>query len=1378
LQTVLISSFPQFKPKMKYWYILLYLTCYTSILSGQPQNDDCDSAIDLGVLPYCEVTVFTNINASTSEIGMENIPTCFNGGSVENDVWFKFSIPDDGSSRDFKISLAATDTAGIANPQLAVYRGDCAQNQLSELGVCISTEQGEANLTVEAIGLKTNTQYFLRINDFSATASPNWGNFTLCIETLTPFFTMGDVASTGLCEGTLFDSGGSEDDYGILENHLFTICPTDFHRCIAIEVENYNIEAEFDRLTVFEGTAANIGQELLSLDRVGQFALAYAKSDCVTIQFTSDPSQNRSGFKLNWQCLVEECPAPEPTTCDNPITISQIPFAATNLSTCFAGNDIEIGPCGGDDFLSGKEYIFAYDSPGGECVAVTINGVIQETGVSILRGCPESGDAVCINQKQGIGNQSTLSLPNVSLQEKGRYYFLIANEHNCTPFEISITTSSTCPNVFPSASSCENALVLNGCNPNIPTALTVELGSGSSDFFKFNVNNGCWEDVFETNYTWFTFEAQADGEFAFLLSNNDPDGLVDIDFNIWGPFDNLENACTASDNSQPIRSSWADDLIYSVTGLANVNPELGTPVTNTCEGAFGEGFVKPLKVKKGEVYIVLINDFDAVIFSGAIAIDFAGTTPGVLTDIPNSINVPQDTFICVDNSIALTASGASAYEWSPAESLDCRNCPNPIATPTVTTTYTLDASTVCNTISKEVMVEVITANAGIDQSVCLGAILQLNSEIDASNISYTWSSLTGIDHLSCTDCPNPVIAANMVGNFDYILTIQKEDCLVSDTMTLTVVSGNAPIYTIIENQQLCLGDSIQLGGEMMAGQTYEWTANITDFTANNANPIVQPIETTTYFLKVATSECSLPALDSVTIAINQLPIINVGEDTIICQATPVLLGNTTNENEVTYEWFANDLRTINDPTLANASATPIIDATYILTATNGACQISDSLTIEVKPIALEFTNTPDLINLCLGEMLALNLSATPSNILPQIRNLTNTLDTNATNLLLQPITNQTYIATLNTNGCTAVDTLIVQVDSLPKNMDILPADTTICLGNQLVLSSPIYDPQFYPNIQHRWSPNVGFDSPDSFYNLVITPTDTVLLTRINQNGACSDTSMAIINVIPFIEIEVSPINSLICEGESIELFADLPEGVTNLAWSPAENISCSDCPNPTVSPLQTTAYTLSGTLMDCPIRGSAEVAVSDFSNTTLENLGTNIIFIGQSVDSIIIQTDLKNIEAIEWKEDGQLITGANELILNYIPLTNAPISEEARTVIIEATITTTAGCIFLLETSIIVQPPTVPNVFTPGDDGLNDYFNITLPNNAENVTVFRVYNRWGNLMYDNDAPEKGWDGSKRNNRKDLMPSGVYVYLIQYQVGEKIETVKGNVTLIR
>ncbi len=1365
------------KPEMKYFFLLLFCFLSFQSISAQPQNDDCEAAIDLGVLPYCESTLFSNIAATPSNIGENNIPDCFNGGSIENDVWFKFTIPEDGNSRNFKITIAGDSESSIQNPQLAVYRGACEINELSELGICQSAETGENSLILEAIGLKTNTQYFLRINDYSPSTTPNWGNFSLCIETLAPFFNMGESAGTGLCEGTLFDSGGRTGDYRVNEDSSFTICPTAFHRCIEINVESYDIEKDFDFLTIYEGTNIS-GQALTSISGTGWQTLAYAKSECITVQFTSDGSQNGGGFRLNWKCLVEDCPVIDPTTCDAPEIINQIPFQATNLTTCFAGDNIEVGPCGTDDFLGGQEYIFAYDSPGGECIAVNITGLIPETGIAIIKGCPERGDGICIEQKEVGNGLDHIFLPNVALKEKGLYYFLIANEANCTPFDIDITTSLTCPNTFPSAANCEDALILNGCNPALPAALTVERGAGDPDFFKFGVNNGCWDGVFATNYTWFTFEAQGDGEFAFLLSNNDPNGTVDIDFNIWGPFDNKTEACFGSDNFQPIRSSWADDLIYSVTGLANINPELGTPVTSTCEGAFGEGFVKPLQVKKGEVYVVMINDFDGVIFSGAIEIDFSGSDAEVLSSLDGNISMVQDTFICEGSSIELTTQNASAYDWSPTESLSCRTCPNPIATPTETTTYTLNARTVCNTITEEITIEVIKANAGVDQTVCQGAIVQLNAPTNFSQVQYQWTSLNGASSLSCTDCPNPTIQANTAGIFDYVVAVSRANCITIDTMTLTVIDGQAPSYSIADNQQICLGMELDLGGAAIANQQYEWTSSDGIFSSMEANPAVTPNISTTYYLSVSTNNCSVSTKDSVVVEVNQNPIVTLRNDTTVCQSTPVLLGNMLIENDVLYEWEAIDIMTLNQPTSANPIATPTATSTYTLTATRGACTTRDTIIIEVLPIAVSFQNQADAISLCLGTSLDLNIASTPENIAVQISTLDGLFQSNESQLFLTPTIHQTYIAKIEFDGCEATDTLGITVDSLPIDRIILPSDTTICQGTELVLSSPIYDPQFYPNLKHQWLGDAGFITSDSFYNVVISPLDTLTLRRIDKNGACIDTVFSTINVLPFIDVAISAQDALICEGGSTDLLADLPAGAENISWTPTENISCLDCPNPQVTPNQTTLYTLSGTLDNCPLMGTIEVETINFSNTQIINHKSPSIFIGQSVDSIVLESNLTTIENIEWFENGQLIEGAIDSSLTYIPLANEPISMENRTVLIEAKITTIEGCTYTAETTIIVKPPLVPNVFTPNNDQQNDFFNILLANRRENIAVFKVYNRWGKLMYDNDDPEKGWNGGLRNKLDDLMPAAVYVYVIQYRVDQQIESVKGNVTLIR
>lgn len=92
----------------------------------------------------------------------------------------------------------------------------------------------------------------------------------------------------------------------------------------------------------------------------------------------------------------------------------------------------------------------------------------------------------------------------------------------------------------------------------------------------------------------------------------------------------------------------------------------------------------------------------------------------------------------------------------------------------------------------------------------------------------------------------------------------------------------------------------------------------------------------------------------------------------------------------------------------------------------------------------------------------------------------------------------------------------------------------------------------------------------------------------------------------------------------------------------------------------------------------------------------------------------------------------------------------------------------------------VPNVFSPNDDGNNDFFYLQSPD-AGNIRTLAVYDRWGNAVYlsgtsvFNDV-SGGWDG---NNRGKPAPSGVYLWWaeIEFPDGEK-KQLSGDVTLLR
>ena len=92
-----------------------------------------------------------------------------------------------------------------------------------------------------------------------------------------------------------------------------------------------------------------------------------------------------------------------------------------------------------------------------------------------------------------------------------------------------------------------------------------------------------------------------------------------------------------------------------------------------------------------------------------------------------------------------------------------------------------------------------------------------------------------------------------------------------------------------------------------------------------------------------------------------------------------------------------------------------------------------------------------------------------------------------------------------------------------------------------------------------------------------------------------------------------------------------------------------------------------------------------------------------------------------------------------------------------------------------------PNAFTPNGDGVNDYFFIQGGTKVEKVTLFRIYDRWGELVFEGsdleiNIPEQGWNGIFRG-----MPSssGAYAWYadVLFKDGETIQ-IKGDVILLR
>ncbi|MCH8330978.1 MAG: gliding motility-associated C-terminal domain-containing protein [Bacteroidetes bacterium] len=113
------------------------------------------------------------------------------------------------------------------------------------------------------------------------------------------------------------------------------------------------------------------------------------------------------------------------------------------------------------------------------------------------------------------------------------------------------------------------------------------------------------------------------------------------------------------------------------------------------------------------------------------------------------------------------------------------------------------------------------------------------------------------------------------------------------------------------------------------------------------------------------------------------------------------------------------------------------------------------------------------------------------------------------------------------------------------------------------------------------------------------------------------------------------------------------------------------------------------------------------------------------------------------------------------------------------TIENEAGCPDTISKRIFVYPESfikLPTAFTPNNDGENDELKMFFAGILE-LEILRIYNRWGELVFETNNLEDTWDGTFRGKPQD---TGTYVYYLVGRPADSDEKIfqKGNITLIR
>jgi gliding motility-associated-like protein len=781
-----------------------------------------------------------------------------------------------------------------------------------------------------------------------------------------------------------------------------------------------------------------------------------------------------------------------------------------------------------------------------------------------------------------------------------------------------------------------------------------------------------------------------------------------------------------------------------------------------------------------------------------------------------TVTAGSNVAICNGASTTLGAGGATSYVWTPAGTLSCSTCVNPVATPTTTTTYTVtgtDGNGCTNTATVTVTVNNLpNVTASGSSIVCNGSSTTLTA---SGATSYVW---TPAGTLSCSTCVSPV--ATPTAATTYIVTgTDANGCV--DTGMISITINTKPDVDAGVDRTICFGASTTLSAT--GAVNYQWSPSTGLSCTACASPTATPTTTTLYrVIGVAANGCS--DTDFVNVTVNPLPNVTASGTSVICGGSNTTL---TANGATSYVWTP--AGTLSCSTCVSPVASPTVTTSYVVTGTDGnGCIDTGKITVTVNPLpVLQVTGASTI---CEGTTKQLNVTGAASYNWSPATNLSCSA---CSNPVASPTTTTTYTVTGTTNGCSVSTTVTVNV--LPMPVLYLTSDTAVCEGQSVplnVLGAATY----------VWTPTAGL-SCTTCVNPIATPaiTTTYIVTGTSSDG-CSNADNITITVNPKPIVNAGE-DIVICEGSSAQLDA---KGAYTYSWSPEATLSCTTCNNPVAKPTVNTTYTVIGKdNIGCSdsdkvtvsiiergpvtygpdaefcVGGSAELYATGGSSylwipadglnnhqiakvKAAPNTTTKYAVIVKQgdcfVDTGYINVTVHQLPVVELGPDVTIgggtstqlnAVGENLVSFAWTPTSHLscencdnPVASPRRTTEYKVKVTDKYGCEGSdnITVRVLCQNSQIfiPNTFTPNGDGVNDMF-FPQGKGLDYVKSFRVYSRWGELVFSRDDmkindPAAGWDGTFKST--PLKPD-VFVYIINAycESGEPIE-LKGDISLVR
>jgi len=598
-----------------------------------------------------------------------------------------------------------------------------------------------------------------------------------------------------------------------------------------------------------------------------------------------------------------------------------------------------------------------------------------------------------------------------------------------------------------------------------------------------------------------------------------------------------------------------------------------------------------LSASTGAVVIASPTSTTTYTLTGTDANGCSNATTKLITINPLpaiSITPATSTSICIGSGVALTASGASTYAWSPASGLSGVTGATVNASPAATATYSItgtDANGCVNTTTKQVIVNplpTISISPSTLTTICSGNSVTITA-IGASTYSWTpalglsattGASVTATPGTSTTYIATGTDANGCTGTSSKLINVNP-------TPTVSVLPATAT--------SICVGNSVTLTAS--GASSYSWTPTA-GLSSGTAAIVTASPSTTTSYTVTGTDANGCAATATKNITVNAVPTV-----TLTPTSNPINLciGSTVNltaNGATSYSW--SPTTSLVPTTGATVISSATTNVTYTVTGTdlNGCVNTaSRQILVHNLPAISVSPAAPSVI--CAGSSSTFTASGGISYSWSPSGSLSSGT---AASVTATPAGSTIYTVTgTDAFGCTNTANKTVSVNPLPViNVSPLIA-TAICAGTGVTLTASGAS-------TYIWTPVTGLSSSTTATTIANpASTSTYTVTGTDANGCVNSTTKTVtVNGLPTVGIS-PPTAIVLCSGNSANLTGT---GALSYSWTPSTGLSATSGTIVTATPGVTTTYTVTGTNANgCMNSASKTVTINPSPDPTITPSG-------------------------------------------------------------------------------------------------------------------------------------------------------------------------------